>query len=441
VSSLRFSRRSFIKYTGASAAFVPLLHADMARGQAAGFPQRLVTVAFGHGICGPYFWPQGDQIAISATSCQTLLPLAAYSSKMLLIGGLDNKVFIDHGQHYAGHTSYPGLFTGTLNGNKSIDQAVADGLQAKGINKPALQLVLGVEPDGNSISYKAGGQMNTPETNPWTVFTRLFSSLTLPPDMLAKINAHKQSMLDYLGKDIAAFSARVGTDDRIKIQAHLQSIRDLEAQIQATTSAGGGGPTCAAPNIGASRTLDTPTHAALMFQLLGAALRCDLTRVASMTIEDCHGRFNVRFPWLNVPEDYHPLAHEGASGYTDKVKIDTWMFQQVAALANDLNSSMEGGVTALDNSVIVVSSNMAEGAAHTVGGLPFVLIGGCGGAIKADGRCLKLGKWAGKTSKWMDDGGVPLNQLLASLSNAMGLPPVAGYGDPAYPGTLDSVLR
>ena len=178
-----------------------------------------------------------------------------------------------------------------------------------------------------------------------------------------------------------------------------------------------------------------------MFQLLGAAMRCDLTRVASMTIEDDHGRFNYRFPWLNVSEDYHPLAHQGSSGYTNKVKIDTWMFQQVAALAKDLNGSMEGGVTALDNSVIVVSSDMAEGSFDTVGGLPFVLVGSCGGAIKANGRCLKLGKWAGKKSNWGDDGGVPLNQLLASLSNALGLPPVTGYGDAAYSGTLDSVLR
>jgi hypothetical protein len=436
VKSDRFSRRALLSYLGASAALVPLLHTDRAHGQAAAFPKRLITVAFGHGVCGPYFWPQGNQIAISASSCQTLLPLADYSSRMLLIGGLDNKVFIDHGLHYAGHTSYPGLFSGTLKGDKSIDQAVADGLKAQGINKSALQLVLGVAPDTDSISYN-GGQLNTPETNPWTLFTRLFSSLSLPPDMLAKIKAHKTSMLDYLGKDIEAFGARLGTDDRVKIQAHLQAIRDLETQVQAAT---GVGPTCAAPAIGTSTTLTTQTRSALMFQLLGAALRCDLTRVASMTIEDCHGLYNVRFPWLNVPEDYHPLAHEGATGYTDKVKIDTWMFQQVANLAKDLDSSMEGGNTALDNSVIVVSSNMADGKAHTVGGLPFVLVGSCGGAIKADGRCLKLGKWAGKTSNWMDDGGVPLNQLLASLSNAMGLPPVTGYGDPAYPGTLDSVL-
>ena len=199
MKSDRFSRRALLSYLGASAALVPLLHADRAHGQAAAFPQRLITVAFGHGVCGPYFWPQGDKIAISASSSQTLLPLADYSSRMLLIGGLDNKVYIDHGQHYAGHTCYPGLFTGTLKaagstpaaGDKSIDQAVADGLKAKGINKSALQLVLGVEPDGNSISYKVGGQMNTPETNPWTLFTRLFSSLSLPPDTLAKIKAHK----------------------------------------------------------------------------------------------------------------------------------------------------------------------------------------------------------------------------------------------------------
>jgi len=356
---------------------------------------------------------------------------------MLMIGGLDNKVYIDHNLHYAGHTCYPGLFSGTLKGDNSIDQAVADGLKAKGVNKAGLHLVLGVDPDGNSISYKAGGQINTPETDPWALFKRIFSSYSLPPDTLAKIKAHKQSMLDYLGKDLEAFGARLGTEDRVKIQAHLQSIRDLEMQLQAST---GGGPTCAAPMIGSSKSIDVPTRSSLMFQLLGAAMRCDLTRVASMTIQDDHGRFNYRFPWLNVSDDYHPLAHDGAGGYEKKVKIDTWMFQQVAALVKDLDGSVEGTATALDNSVIVVASNMADGKAHTVGGLPFVLIGSCGGAIKANGRCLKLGKWAGKKSNWMDDGGVPVNHLLASLSNAMDLPEVAGFGDKAYAGTLDGVL-
>ncbi|HEX2872993.1 MAG TPA: DUF1552 domain-containing protein [Polyangiaceae bacterium] len=436
MSPAKFSRRALLRGLGASAAMLPLLDAGLSQGQSAALPKRLVTVAWGHGVCGPYFYPPGDQIVIDDSHGQTLSALAPFSKKMLMVCGVDNKVYLDAGKKYDGHSGYPGLFTGTLGGKgKSIDQAVADGLRAKGVERPALHLVLGVEPDGNSISYKGGGAANTPETDPWKLFTQLFSSAILPPDELIKLRQHKRSMLDYLGRDLEAFGARMGTEDRAKIQAHLQAIRELEGQL----AAGSSGGACEPPMIGAARKLDAASRSGLMFQLLGAALRCDVTRVASMTVYDDHGKFNVRFPWLDVGDDYHPLAHKGEGGYATKVKIDRWLFSQVAALAKDLDGSPELGKTALDNSVIVVSSDMNDGSSHSVASLPFVLIGGCGGRIKADGRALKLGKWAGKTSGWKEEGGVPHNKLLASLSNAMDLP-VSGFGAEGYAGTLDSDL-
>ncbi len=178
-----------------------------------------------------------------------------------------------------------------------------------------------------------------------------------------------------------------------------------------------------------------------MFQVLAAAMRCDLTRSASMTVQDDHGRYNVRFPWLNVTDDYHPLAHQSKAGYAKKVIIDTWLFSTLAAFAKDLDSTMEpNGKTALDNSVVVWSSDMSEGSFHFVGGLPFLLIGSCGGAIKTGGRVLRLGAYVGKDVNFTDASGVAHNQLLATLWNAMGLKPITGFGDPAYSGTLDSQL-
>jgi hypothetical protein len=433
--SAKFSRRNLLRGLGASTAMLPLLNAGLSQGQGAVLPKRLVTIAWGHGVCGPYFYPPGDQIVIDDSTGQTLSALAPFSKKMLMVCGLDNKVYLDAGKKYDGHSGYPGLFTGTLGGKgKSIDQAVADGLRAKGVERAALHLVLGVEPDGNSISYKGGGMSNTPETDPWKLFKQLFASAVTPPAELAKLRWRKQSMLDYLGKDLEAFGARMGTEDRAKIQAHLQAIRELEAQLAAT----GSGGVCSPPMLGESRKLDAKSRSELMFQLLGAALRCDVTRVASVTVSDDHGKFNVRFPWLDIGDDWHPLAHKGAGGYATKVKIDQWLFSQVAALAKDLDGSLELGKTTLDNSVICVSSDMNDGSSHSVASLPFVLIGGCGGHFKADGRALKLGKWAGKTSKWTDEGGVPHNQLLASLSNAMDVP-VESFGD-GYKGSLDAQL-
>ena len=143
-----------------------------------------------------------------------------------------------------------------------------------------------------------------------------------------------------------------------------------------------------------------------------------------MTVQDDHGRYNVRFPWLNVSDDYHPLAHQSKPGYAKKVIIDTWLFSTLAAFAKDLDSTLEpNGATALDNSLVVWSSDMNEGSFHFVGGLPFLLIGSCGGAIKTGGRVLRLGPYVGKDVNYTSASGVAHNQLLATLWNAMGSSP------------------
>ena len=40
--------------------------------------------------------------------------------------------------------------------------------------------------------------------------------------------AHKKSLLDYVGKSLEKFRARLGGDDRQTIDSHLSSVRDFE---------------------------------------------------------------------------------------------------------------------------------------------------------------------------------------------------------------------
>ncbi len=113
MKSEKYSRRALLRRLGASAAMVPLLNADFARGQTPTAPKRLVTVAWGHGICPPMFWSAGDTIAISSTSSQSLADFSTLVPKMAMICALDNKAYMDHGKTFSGHQGYAGLFTGT----------------------------------------------------------------------------------------------------------------------------------------------------------------------------------------------------------------------------------------------------------------------------------------------------------------------------------------
>jgi hypothetical protein len=103
---------------------------------------------------------------------------------------------------------------------------------------------------------------------------------------------------------------------------------------------------------------------------------------------------------------------------------------------------METGGTALDHSLIGVTNDMTEGAAHDVSRLPFVLIGTAGGAIKS-GRVVKLGTWVGKTGNyWTAPSGIAHNLLLATMAGALGVTGTTpmDFGGSGYAGNLATLL-
>ena len=128
---LRFSRRALLGSLGASAALLPLIDAERALAQAGnGFPKRLVTITWGHGVCQSLFYPAGGSV-----TSQVLAPLAPYAAKTLVAAGLDYSMMLEQDKKYDGHFTYPVVFTGTYkntggqnctSNGPSIDQVVSD---------------------------------------------------------------------------------------------------------------------------------------------------------------------------------------------------------------------------------------------------------------------------------------------------------------------------
>lgn len=438
----RFSRRALLGRLGASAAFLPLLGAERALGAGAdGFPKRLVTIVFPHGVAQPNFYPTGDD----PTASDILKSLAPWKSKVTVPAGLDLNVMLDDKRRYDGHFSYPALFTGTYRNVRgqvctstgpSIDQVVSNAIAAK-VNLPVPLMNIAVEADTNT-SFRGPDQRNTAETDPRRMFTTLFSGRTMPPAQVDALRNRRASVLDFIGKELTPYCARLGTEDRSKCEAHHESIRMLEKQLASTS--GGGGAACTPMMPGAAGDFAAKVKA--FVDLAGMALRCDVTRVVSMTWGANGGYSPSTWASIGVPGDYHnAIAHGGPPQYAGKTKIDAWYFAQVASLAKQLDEAVEGTRTALDNSVVCVASDMSEGSRHDIGGgIPFVLVGSAGGAFKT-GRVIKLGSWNKAGQYWVNannGGGVPHNRLLASLVNAMDVP-VQGFGAPAYGGLLSEL--
>ena len=431
-TSLRFSRRTLLAGLGVSAAFLPLLDAERAQAAgSAGFPKRLITITWGHGVCQSAFYPAGGSVA-----SEVLTPLAPFSSKVLVAAGLDYKMMLEQNHTYDGHFTYPVIYTGTYKNTggqnctstgPSIDQVVADAV-AKQVALPMPLLVITVQ--GESTSWRGPAQRNTGESDPKRLFDNLFSSSAMPAADVERQRQKRKSVLDFVSQELQGFQTRMGSEDRAKIQAHFESIRQLETQLTAS------GAACTAPTTDTSKkTLQDQVPA--MMDITAMALRCDLTRSVSISWADDGGNRPITLPFLDINSSFHDIAHQGVAGYPRKIKADTWMYTQVARLVKQMNEATEGSESVLDHSVVVVGNDMNEGSNHNVGGLPFVLIGSAGGYFKT-GRTVQLGSWAGKTDQyWKSASGVPHNKLLASLCSAVDVPTDAfGQG---YAGTLDEL--
>jgi len=448
----KYSRRALLKRLGLGAGFLPLLSTERARGAAAnGFPTRLIAVTWTDGICPPNFYPTGAAGPLPATLPSILSPLQPWASKLLVmraankqVSPFDLKVMMDVGANYGGHFTYPSLLTGGVsspngtaevptitNTAPSIDQLYADYLATSGVNSALLNV--GCRPYKSYTSWRSAGTPNTAQTDPYKLFTNLFGGAGMPPVQVDALLARRRSVLDFVGKQLTAFSSNLGTDDKNKVQVHLESIRSLERQLTPTT---GTTPptTCTAPTItptglSFNAIANYPNHVKFMADLVSAAVICGKSRAITMDLIDNGGGNSLTFPWLDIPSpDFHAIAHQGSANYAQKAVIDQWFYQQaVAQVAGKLAAVTEGDGTVLDNTVILVCNDMSEGAAHYVGQIPYVILGSAGSFFKT-GRMVTFANQ------------VPNNHLLTTVLHSLGMTSVTGVGDAKYAGNVDAAL-
>ena len=435
----RFSRRSILKAMGVGAGFLPLLNAERSvAATASGFPTRFISITWTNGTVPSNLFPSGSAGPLPSTLPPILQPLQTWSSKLLVLRAantqtspIDINDMIDNNQKYGGHFSYASLLTGYNNGGgPSLDQAISDYL-ASTAGVTGAQLNVGCRPSGSTTSWRSAGQKNASQTDPYKLFSSLFAGQNMSASQVNALFSRRKSVLDFVSGELTNFASNLGTDDKITVQDHMDSVRQLETQLQATMTTPTN--TCTPPSItptglNFSSNSNFPTQVQFMSDLVAAAVICGKSRCVTMDLIDDGGGNSLNFPWLNISSpDYHAIAHQGSSGYTQKTVIDQWFYKAVVAeVVSKLAAAPEGSGTVLDNTVILVSQDMNEGSNHGVFSIPYVLIGSCGGFFKT-GRMVTFSSQQ------------PNNRLLTSIAHAMGLQ-VAGFGTSKYSGDLDSAL-
>jgi hypothetical protein len=430
------SRRTFLRGAGGVAIALPFLDAMADSASAGPFPKRFIVFFTGLGTLKDFWRPIGTETSFQLS--EILSPLAPFKDKLLILDGLDMESAYHgpgdpHQQGIAQALSGTELQEGDLfpyacnpnakvgwGGGISVDQFLA---QQVGQGTKFASLEFGVQVQyanvSSRISYLGPGQPVPPEDDPRAAFDRIFSDLSTDPDSLARLRAQRRRVLDVVMEDYHDLTGRLGGNDRMKVEHHLDAIQEIDKRLDAPGLVGGA---CAIPTLGDPIDIYTndnyPALGRLQLDLLAMALACDLTRVAS--IQWASTQAGKVFTWLGLNETHHQLSHSNAADPVKQaaiVAIGKWHAEQLAYLLGKLQSVQEGTGTLLDNTLVMWCTDIAMGQSHARRDMPYVLAGGAGGALQT-GRFLRYeGDWH--------------NNLLVSICNAMGVP-VTTFGNPLY---------
>ncbi len=456
------SRRAFLRAVGGAAIaspFLRFLEPSVVKAAGSTLPLNLIVIYHPHGIAAEYWAMQPtdteSSFNITYPYC-SLQPLddaitygKSYKDQILVIDHLSNL------SNANGHSSAATITTGSeITGsspatpqNSSIDQflAVQSGL---GANTPITSIAVGVGTDatdaGSNLSFGPGGAGLPKLIDPSVTFKTLFGSLASSSQTpaaaaaAARQTAIQTSILDFAAAQITVLEPNLGAAEKLKLDQHLTSIRELEKSLTAMGTAGCQVPATPDPTTfpytvrynGGEPYFDTITN--LQLDLIAQGMACGLTRFATCYLGDLSYAGNP----LMLPIDNHgSVAHTynaSTVGNDDHTAVGVPATQQLLATLNKYFYGKLARLLAkldslgiLENTLIYMSSDMGNPASHSTLNTPTVLAGGAGGQFRMGRRlaqpfqCPSSDQWCSPTSSDYDV--TANNHLLVSIAQAFGV--------------------
>jgi len=332
-----------------------------------------------------------------------LSPLASVKDQLTVITNLDLKNSYP-GTHttsnagflsaaFAKHTEGSDYYLGT-----TVDQHAAKHM-GQDTQLPSLEMSMDVFQTvgqcnngyacvyANNLSWSSPTTPLPSEAHPRMVFERLFGEGGTLAERHTALRK-RASLLDWVMEDLVRLKKELGPADRVRVDNYLDSVREVERQIQRAEAGAVDNP---------MPDLDRPTgvpaeyadHAKLMFDLQVLALQGDITRV--ITFQLARELSTRTYPEVGVPDPHHPISHHGndPEKIAKLAKINEFHVSLFAEFLEKLKATPEGNGSLLDHSVYLYGSGMGNPSTHDHDNLPILVAGGSACGLKG-GRHIKF---------------------------------------------------
>ncbi|WP_437202781.1 DUF1552 domain-containing protein [Planctomicrobium sp. SH664] len=369
----KLSRRTVLRGAGVALA-VPWLSA---MSQAFGAsstqraPQRFVSFSLSLGLHAEFLNPEGE--GRNYKPSRYLQSLQDIREKFTVVSGASHPdVAGGHRAEASILTAAPMSASAQTRNTISLDQYLAKHL---GTDTRFPSLVLGLS--SASPSYTENGSMIPALTSPSALFTKLFVNENKEEQARQLQRAREgRSIMDLVAEEAGSLERKLGAGDRDRLDAYFTSVRELEKRMMESEE----WVSRPKPKVDVKKPVDINDPNALierqqlMSDMIHLALSTDSTRYMTFHI----GGGNSKLDLPGVTMAYHGLSHHGMDeekleqlAIVEQAIINCW-----ADFLRKLDKTSDHGGSLLDNTSVLLTSNLGNASNHSNKNMPVLLAGG-----------------------------------------------------------------
>lgn len=370
----QLNRRAVLRGTGVamSLPWLSAMRSAFAGSEDSTAPRRFVSMTLGLGLVADHLNPV--QSGFDYKPSRYLQSLQDIQKQFTVISGSSHPgVTGGHRAEASLLTANPVGSSGKAKNTISLEQYMAKHL-GNFTRFPSLVLSSG---GSNSPSYTDNGSMIPAEDSPARLFTKLFVDDS-PAQQMQQAQRVRQgrSIMDVVSDDAKRLSRKLGPGDRDRLDLYFTSVRELEQRLaESERWAHLPKPKVDVPKpVDIGNSADFVGRQRLMSDVIRLALETDSTRFVSYHL----GGGGGVVPIDGVNEGYHSLSHHGL----DEEKLDQLAIVESEIInawgqfLRDLMNTGEQGENVLNNTCVLLTSNLGNASNHDNRNMPVLLAGG-----------------------------------------------------------------